>query len=136
MDNNQDQNTMIAQRASMLMTKDEATGRWNGHCLDFDIATSGKDPDRAWKNLRAVVRLHVEHCFTHWQEGLTFKACAAEIDLFDRLMAKQQTFRSEKITFDLAPPKRPWNTSLLYGFRALNLPKERAVSDLKTFTYG
>jgi hypothetical protein len=101
---NQNQETMIPNVLRCLLTKDPATGRWNGHCLDFNIATSGKDPDRAWKNLRAVVRLHVEHCFTHWQDGLKSRAHQADFTLFDAL-AQQQHFRSEKITFDLVAPK-------------------------------
>jgi hypothetical protein len=77
-----------------------------GHCLDFDIVTSGKDEDRAWRNLMGVVRLHVEHCFTHWQDGLKFKATDQEIAIFEALKEKQPEFRSEKITFNLIPPKK------------------------------
>ena len=55
---------------SCLLTLDKETGRWNGHCLDFDIVTSGVDEDEAWQNLKAVVRLHVEECFNKWPDGL------------------------------------------------------------------
>jgi hypothetical protein len=89
-----------------LLTPDVETGRWLGHCLEFDIVTSGKDPDSAWKNLKAVVRLHVEHCFTNWQEGLTeFRASDEEIAVFEALK-ERQLFRSDKITFTLIPPQK------------------------------
>jgi predicted RNase H-like HicB family nuclease len=87
-----------------LLQIDTETGRWNGHCLDLDLATSGKDAEEAWKNLRAVVRLHVEHSFTNWQQGLKFRANDDEIAVFEALKAKQRV-RSEKITFNLVPPK-------------------------------
>jgi hypothetical protein len=87
-----------------LLQLDTESKRWNGHCLDLDLATSGKDPDQAWQNLRAVVRLHVEHCFTHWQDGLRFKAEPEEIAVFEALR-KHQHIRSEKITFNLVPPQ-------------------------------
>ncbi|HVB55851.1 MAG TPA: hypothetical protein VNE63_05380 [Candidatus Acidoferrales bacterium] len=110
----QDQSTLIPSVLSCLLTEDKETRRWNGHCLDFDIATSGKDPDRAWRNLRAVVRLHVEHCFTHWQKGLTFRASRDEISLFVALKRAQQPVRSEKITFELAPPPTQEHLSSLW----------------------
>jgi len=86
-----------------LLLSDAKTGRWNGHCLDLDIATSGEDPDQAWKNLLAVVRLQVENCFTHWRKGLQFRADEDEIAVFEAL-SKKQLVRREKITFNLAPP--------------------------------
>jgi hypothetical protein len=98
---------MIPKVLRCLLTEDPETGRWNGHCLEFDLATSGIDPDQAWNNLRAVVRLHVENCFTHWQEGLKFRASAEEVALFELLKKQEQPFRSEKITFNLVPPQRP-----------------------------
>jgi len=87
-----------------LLTRDVETGRWIGHCLDFDIVTSGRDPEIAWMNLKAVVRAHVESCFTHWQKGLTFKASDEDIAIFEALK-KHQRFRSDKIEFKLLAPK-------------------------------
>jgi hypothetical protein len=88
-----------------LLTPDQETGRWNGHCLDLDVATSGKDADQAWHNLRAIVRLHVEHCFTNWQDGLKFRASDEEVATFEALKTKHRV-RSEKITFNLVPPQK------------------------------
>ena len=88
-----------------LLHHDVETGRWNGHCLDLDLATSGKTADQAWENLRAVVRLHVEHCFTNWQDGLKFRATSDEISSFEKLKLLHGA-RSEKITFNLVPPQK------------------------------
>jgi hypothetical protein len=98
--------SLIPEVLRCLLTKDVQTGRWLGHCLDFDIVTSGKDEDSAWNNLKAVVRAHVESCFTHWQDGLKFKASSQEIALFEALKEKQELFRSDKIEFRLTPLKR------------------------------
>jgi hypothetical protein len=99
-----DHENIIPKVLRCLLQADPETGRWNGHCLDLDLATSGKDPDQAWLNLRAVVRLHVEHCFTHWQDGLKFRATPDEIAVFEAL-EKHQPVRREKMTFNLVPPQ-------------------------------
>src|SRR4029077_4276169 len=99
------QDVKIPDVLSCLLTRDAETGRWLAHCLDLDLITSGKDEDAAWSNLKGVLRAHVESCFTHWQEGLTFRASREEFDLFEKLKATQQNFRSDKIEFRLTPPK-------------------------------
>ena len=97
-----------------FLWQDSETGRWLARCLDFDIATSGKDEDRAWKHLSAVVRLHVEHCFTHWQDGLKFRASDDDIALFDAMKKQQDVVRTEKITFNLVPPQKLEHLSPLW----------------------
>jgi hypothetical protein len=92
---------------SCLLTKDKETGRWGGHCLDFDIVTSGLDEDLAWENLKQVVRLHVENCFTHWQLGLKRSASQERWQVFNRLRDPNKPFRQEKIHFDLVAPPLP-----------------------------
>ncbi len=96
---------MIPEMLRCLLTKDAETQRWLAHCLDLAIVTSAKDEDVAWDNLKSVVRLHVEHCFTHWQEGLTFRASENEIAVFEALKKKQKFCRTDKITFNLIPPQ-------------------------------
>lgn len=97
-------NVEIPEVLRCLLTKDTVTGRWLGHCLDFDIVTSGEDEDKAWTNLKAVVRAHVEACFAQWQDGLKFRASNNEIDLFETLKVRQQNFRSDKLELKLTPP--------------------------------
>ena len=89
---------------SCLLALDEQSNRWTGHCLDFDIVTSGKTADSAWENLRAALTLHVEHCFTHHHQGLGFKAPKQDWDMFAELKKTQKNFRSEPITLRLIEP--------------------------------
>jgi predicted RNase H-like HicB family nuclease len=90
---------------SCLLAHDESTNRWTGHCLDFDIVTSGKSVDSAWENLRAALTLHVEHCFTHHHRGLNHKAPQRDWDLFCALKKQQHFIRTEPITLRLILPQ-------------------------------
>ena len=73
---------MIPEMLRCLLTRDAETNRWLGHCLDLDIVTSAKDEDVVWDNLKAVVRLHVEHSF---DAPLSFRASDDEIEVFEAL---------------------------------------------------
>jgi hypothetical protein len=87
-----------------LLGRDSETKLWVAHCLDFDLATSGKTEDEAWKRLLRVVKMHVEHCFTHHPDGLKHKAEQDQWDLFERLkQEKRELIRSEKISLTLIP---------------------------------
>jgi hypothetical protein len=72
--------------------------------LNFDLVTSGKNPDSAWENLRNVIKTHVEHCFTHHREGLGFRAPEQDWVLFEALKVQQPMMRTEKITLRLVAP--------------------------------
>src|ERR1700721_2415759 len=93
---------------SCLLSKDEQTGRWLAHCLDFDLLTSAKTEDTAWENLRKVVRVLIEHCFTFHKGGLKLEAEPHEWADFKRiekrLLADGVPIRTEKITLKLLTP--------------------------------
>jgi hypothetical protein len=89
---------------SCLLGPDNETGRWIAHCLDFDLVTSGKTEDDAWKHLLRIVKMHVEHCFTHRPEGLQHEADPTEWTLFKALKQQTEFIRSEKISLTLVPP--------------------------------
>jgi len=114
---------LIPNPLSCLLFEDGESKRWIAHCLDFDLATSGKDEDAAWKNLKSAVRTHVEHCFTNWQSGLAKKASEKEFALFEFLRETQKEYRSDKISFNLIPPKTELTISSLWmhGFEGGNL---------------
>lgn len=102
---------------SCLLFVDRETKRWVAHCLDFDLATSGIDEDAAWDNLKSVVRLHVEHCFTHFHDAFERKASTSEFARFETVRKNQREFRSEKISFKLVPPSAPDVPALwMHGF--------------------
>lgn len=92
---------------SCLLTQDSITSLWLGQCLDFNIVTSAKSPDTAWKNLRAVIKLHVEQCFAHHHEGLRRRAPEEDWALFNELKNQQEHFRSEPINLKLVSPEKP-----------------------------
>ncbi len=104
---------------SCVLFVDNESNKWVAHCLDFDLATSGRDEDAAWKNLKTVVRVHVENCFTHWPDALKKRASEEEWQQFNALKLEQREFRSEKITFNLVPPKTSEMKPLwMHGFEA------------------
>ena len=120
-------NPVVPNPLSCLLFVDKETKRWVAHCLDFDLATSGKDEDAAWDNLKSVVRLHVEHCFTHFHDAFNKKASTEEFERFEALKKAQPEFRSEKISFKLVPPKTPAVPALwMHGFEgsAWNEPSQ------------
>lgn len=98
----------LPERIRCLLDQDDQTGAWIGHCLDFDLVTSGESPDLAWNNLKSVVKLHIEHCFTHDQNGLDFhRAPDEDFALFEKLTNDHRLFRSDKINLNLVAPKAP-----------------------------
>jgi hypothetical protein len=95
----------IPEVISCLISQDGSSKRWIGHCLDFNLVTSGKDPDKAWAHLCGVIKVHVEHCFTHHHDGLKFRAADEHWQLFENLKKKQKMMRTEKITLRLVERK-------------------------------
>lgn len=89
-----------------LLSFDPASGAWVSHCLDFDLVTSGKTDEDAWANIKAVVKLHIEHCFTHDNDGLEKHRVDQElIDRFDRGKGLMEVW-SDKIKLNLVQPRK------------------------------
>ncbi len=113
----------IPKRISCLLDEDEQAGVWVGHCLDFDLVTSGDTPDIAWTNLKSVVKLHIEHCFTHNRGALcAHQASDEDFEVFKKI-CKTELFRSDKIRLNLVAPKPPdqlsfWIQGVEIGFPA------------------
>src|SRR5260370_39597501 len=91
----------IPEVLSCVLFRDTDTQQWVGHCLDFDLVTSGKNEDSAWGNLIKVVRAHIEHCFTFHPDGLKLEASPEEWAVFRAFRKRQKNVRSEKITLRL-----------------------------------
>lgn len=98
--------TSLPDNLSCVLSFDKETQRWVGHCLDFDLATSGKTDSEAWKNLLHIVKMHVEHCSINYCAGFRHKAPPQQWALFKKLAAQQTPHRSDKIAFNLVPFKR------------------------------
>jgi len=98
------QNTKVKLPELFRCLLEKEQNLWVAHCLDFDLATSGKTEDEAWKRLLKVVKMHVEHCFTHRPDGLELRASQDQWDLFDRLVRNRKgPIRTEKISLTLIP---------------------------------
>jgi len=97
-----------------LITPDRETTLWNAHCLDFDLISSGKTPEAAWVNIKAVVRLHIEHSFTHDRAGLRRHEASPELRAIFKKLKEQKTVRSDKIELNLLPPKEPEHAADLW----------------------
>ncbi len=101
----QEETSLVPPMISCLLRKDKETGRWEGHCLNFDIVTSGSTEEIAWENLKKVVRRHVEQCFTDWRPGLQRRAAECHWEEFETLKLKGIQFRQDKLSLYLVKPK-------------------------------
>jgi hypothetical protein len=94
----------LAKIFKCLLGQDDETGLWVAHCLDFDLATSGKTEDEVWKRLLRVVKMHVEHSYAQRPIGLTHKADPDQWELFEKLKRlRKEPIRTEKISLTLIP---------------------------------
>jgi hypothetical protein len=94
---------ILANPLSCLLSHDQETNRWNGHCLDLDLATSAKDEEAAWEGLKGVVRMHIESCVRAGRTCFEHSASKEEFEAFHRLKEVQKDIRSEKIVLRLVP---------------------------------
>ena len=89
-----------------ILHHDMDSGAWVSRCLDFDLVTSGETEEGAWNNLKSVVKLHVEHCFTHNHAALSrYRATDEEFAFFEAL-ASRSRFWSDKIKLNLVAKKK------------------------------
>src|SRR5438309_9761770 len=94
----------IPDTLSCLLSVDPASGFWLGHSLDFGLITSGRTDEIAWKNLKEVIRVHVEHCSRNRPEVLKeHRASEGKWVLFQELKDRGLHFRSDKLRFHLVP---------------------------------
>lgn len=115
----QEETSVVPSVISCLLRKDKQTERWEGHCLDFDIVTSGSSEDIAWNNLKKVVRRHVEQCFNDWQPGLQRRAAQCHWNEFEDLHKKKVKFRQDKLSLCLVKPREDGE----HWLRALAFPE-------------
>jgi len=111
-----------------FLRPDNESGSWVGHCLDFDLVTSGKTEEIAWTHLKAVVKLHIEHCFTHDHSGVgRHRAPQAFFDQFDQAVSQKGDFWSDRINLNLvAAQKQP--DQKRFWIRGLELEQASSAS--------
>lgn len=92
----------IPKHIKCLLSVDQETKLWIGHCLDFDLKTSGKSQQSVWVNLKSVVKLHIEHSFANAPERMNaHRAPMADWDCFMNLSPRDGL--RDKIELDLIP---------------------------------
>jgi hypothetical protein len=91
---------------SCLGGHDPETSLFIAHCLDFDLVESAPTWQKAWENLKLVVKHHIEYCYYNNPKGLTFSAPAHDWKRFAALIGSStENLRVvESITIDLRPP--------------------------------
>jgi hypothetical protein len=90
---------------SCLVERDEQTGMFIGHCLDYDLMETGKSDEEAWSNLKTVVKHHIEHCYSFYQNGLKKQAAREDWDRFYQYLQENGgQCQIEKIEIELRPP--------------------------------
>jgi len=86
---------------SCLIERDEATGSYIGHCLNYDLMDSGKTQDEAWENIKFVLKNHIEFCYTHFQSGLKRGAKQQDWDrFFQAIQNNPKSVRMEKLELE------------------------------------
>jgi predicted RNase H-like HicB family nuclease len=89
---------------SCLMGKDAETGLFLGHCLNFDLVTSGKTEDEAWQNLKTIIKAHFEYCYANYPDGLRMSATVDEWKNFAHRLETGGQSVVEKLEIELRPP--------------------------------
>jgi hypothetical protein len=93
---------------SCLVHRDEDTGVFIGHCLNYDVMEVGKTDEEAWLNLKCVVKHHIEYCVSNYPDGLKRQADEKRWDEFYRaLKANPNGVRVDTIELELSPPSMP-----------------------------
>jgi hypothetical protein len=90
---------------SCLSSVDKETGLYLSHCLNFDIMEAGKTEEEAWQNVKLAVKYYVEHCYTHFQDGLVETAPSENwAEFAEAAKHADGPPRMEMIEIELRPP--------------------------------
>ena len=92
-----------------LGERDQETGLFLYHCLNFDLIESGTSWEDAWRNLKLVVKAHVEHCYARNPSGLLRAAARNEWEEFGEVLKRTlasdpQSVVVESIDIELKAP--------------------------------
>lgn len=90
---------------AVLTQKDEDSGAFVAHCLNYDLMECGNTPEIAWQNIKIVIKAQVEHCYTYDKAGLQRVAKQEEWDKFYEAVQKYpNSVKVEQIQIELKPP--------------------------------
>jgi len=94
---------------SCLTWRDTETRVYISHCLNYDLMETGSTADEAWKNLKTVMKHHIEYCYTRHPMGLRRSAPSERWQAFYVALQKQlkknpQGVVVEMLEIDPLPP--------------------------------
>src|SRR5579863_7640486 len=83
---------------SCLTWRDKDTKVFISHCLNYDLMETGSSADEAWKNLKTVLKHHIEHCYSRYPQGLSRSAPSDQWqEFYLSLKRNPQGVRVEKL---------------------------------------
>lgn len=90
---------------SCLTWNDKDTKVWISHCLNYDLMETGESADESWKNMKIVLKHHIEHCYTRYPQGLSRSAPKEQWqEFYISLQKNPEGLTVEKLDIDPLPP--------------------------------
>jgi predicted RNase H-like HicB family nuclease len=113
------QGVPVPQYLPCTIEHDEDTGLYVGHCLTYDLVSTAKAPREAIDNLKSLIKLHVEYCYTHYKQGFTVTADNADWQRWRDMVNSGellQTVEPIEVSFN-----EPWDSPAFWA--SVNMPK-------------
>jgi len=93
---------------SCLVWRDEPSGMYVGHCLNYDLMESGPSSEITWDRLKNVLKNHIEYCYTSHREGLRRAASQDAWNyFFTSVKNNPNGLVVEKLDLELREPSLP-----------------------------
>jgi hypothetical protein len=88
---------------SCLISRDQVTRSYIGHCLDYDLMECGATADDAWSNLKTVIKREIEN---QAKAGSLTRQAKKEHwnEFFEALRSNKGVLTVETIEIDLPAP--------------------------------
>jgi hypothetical protein len=87
---------------SCLISRDQVTGKFIGHCLDHDIMECGATADEAWGNLKGIIKREIEQNRTGGVNRQARKECWDSF--FEAVKRNPERLKVETIEIDPPAP--------------------------------
>jgi hypothetical protein len=90
---------------SCLISRDQVTSAYIGHCLDHDLMECGASADEAWENLKGVIKRQIEH-YNQTKSGSLNRPAKKECwdSFFEAIRRNPGGLTVETIEIDTPPP--------------------------------
>jgi hypothetical protein len=90
---------------SCLTWWDKETNVYISHCLNYDLMETGGTREESRKNLKMVMKHHIEHCYSRYPQGLKRSAPPEQWqEFFLSLQKNPQGVVMDQLDIDPLPP--------------------------------